>query len=556
MAISKNTIIAGNHRDDDNGPNSGSAYLYDASTGAQIAKLTPGDGAERDFFGYSVGISGNVAIVGSYQDDDNGSLSGSAYLFDARTGVLNAKITPEDGAEGDWFGRSVAVSGNTAIVGSSGDDDNGNRSGAAYLFDVRTGSQISKLKPADGAPHDWFGYSVAISGNTAIVGSYSDDDNGSGSGAAYLFDARTGSQISKLRPADGAAFDSFGISVAVSGNIAIVGSYRDDDNGTDSGSAYLFDASTGAQIAKLTSDDGAEGDWFGRSVAMRENTAIVGSPRDDDNGLSSGSTYLFEVSTGAQIAKITPGEGAEGDWFGYSVAYDGNTAIVGTPRDDDNGSNSGSAYVFSGPNGPPASAINIIKDGEFENDPNRSGPWSVVATGDVDVVISSELAEEASEDTLPNNTYLTINSQTPDDQWTLGQLIGDVGEFGEYQLSFSARSKKGSDLVVALKGEGYGDVDDPYFLPPTTFNLTSRSQDFTVNFNIDDRFKRLDHLLIAIGNNEDLKENESIDIDHIVLWNRLGAETPMPQKPTELKSYLGAICRRMGKRSSGKPNLK
>ncbi|MBD5778795.1 carbohydrate binding domain-containing protein [Pelagicoccus sp. NFK12] len=180
--------------------------------------------------------------------------------------------------------------------------------------------------------------------------------------------------------------------------------------------------------------------------------------------------------------------------------------------------------------------VNSIRDGEFQNDPTRSGPWSVVKTGDVDIVHSSKLPEEVTEDPLSDTNYLTIKSETSDDEWTLGQLIRDVNEFGEYQLSFSARSKEGSDLVVALKGEGYGDVEDPFFLTPTTFNLTPKWQVFTVNFNIDDRFKRLDHLLIAIGNNEDLKENESIDIDHIVLWNRLGAETPMPQKPTELNA--------------------
>ncbi|EDY84460.1 Carbohydrate binding domain protein [Verrucomicrobiia bacterium DG1235] len=531
VAISGNTAIVGNRFDRHNDVQSGAAYLFDASTGTQTAKLTAEDGMRNDSFGVSVAVSGNTVIVGSHLDDDNRSNSGSAYLFDASTGAQIAKLTPDDGALGDHFGHSVAISGNTAIVGSFRDDDNGFNSGSAYLFDTSTGAQIAKLIPDDGAAEDWFGFSVAISGNTAIVGSYGDDDNGVYSGSAYLFDAQTGAQIAKLTPGDGEAYDSFGYSVAISGNTAIVGSYWDYDNENRSGSAYLLDARTGAQIAKLIPGDGAAYDNFGSSVAISGNTAIVGSRSDDDNGTDSGSAYLFAVYSGARIAKLTPGDGAPYNSFGYSVSIKGNTAIVVSTG----GEESGAAYLFSVPNVAPEAA-NIIKDGEFRNDPNRSGPWSVVKTGDVDFVIASRLPEDTSEDQISDTSYLKIKSQNSDDEWTLGQLVRKVDEFGEYQLSFSARSKKGSDLIVALKGEGYGDVVDPYFLPPTAFDLTSKWQDFTVNFNIDERFKRLDHVLIAIGPNDDLEDNESIDIDHIFLSDWLIAEVPMPQKPTELNA--------------------
>ncbi len=346
VAISGATAIVGASGDDDNGASSGSAYLFDTTTGRQIAKLLPNDGAAFDFFGRSVAISGTTAIVGANFDDDNGDFSGSAYLFDTTTGRQIAKLLPKDGAALDFFGRSVAISGATAIVGAFDDDDNGSNSGSAYLFDTTTGQQIAKLLPDDGAAGDRFGQSVGISGVTAIVGAWFDDDNGHASGSAYLFDITTGAQIAKLLPKDGTAEDFFGFRVAISGTTAIVGAWGDDDNGNASGSAYLFDTTTGRQIAKLLPDDGEVLDRFGFSVAISGATAIVGADLDEDNGFTSGSAYLFDSTTGLQIAKLLPNDGAAGDHFGRSVAISGVTDIVGAPFDDDNGTDSGSAYLF------------------------------------------------------------------------------------------------------------------------------------------------------------------------------------------------------------------
>ena len=107
-----------------------------ADLGDQLFKLLPKDGAAEEFFGRSVAISGATAIVGAYWHDDNGFYSGSAYLFDTSTGAQIAEILPNDGAVGDEFGVSVAISGATAIVGAFLDDDNGGNSGSAYLFDA------------------------------------------------------------------------------------------------------------------------------------------------------------------------------------------------------------------------------------------------------------------------------------------------------------------------------------------------------------------------------------------------------------------------------------
>ncbi|MEA5510515.1 PEP-CTERM sorting domain-containing protein [Crocosphaera sp. UHCC 0190] len=347
VSLSGNTALVGSPYDDDNGSGSGSAYLFDATTGTLLQKLTAPDGAAQDYFGLSVSLSGNTALVGSPYDDDNGSGSGSAYLFDATTGTLLQKLTAPDGASGDYFGISVSLSGNTALVGSRFDDDNGTLSGSAYLFDVTTGTLLQKLTAPDGAANDRFGSSVSLSGNTALVGSPYDDDNGSLSGSAYLFDVTTGTLLQKLTAPDGAGSDFFGSSVSLSGNTALVGSPGDDDNGTLSGSAYLFDVTTGTLLQKLTAPDGAASDFFGSSVSLSGNTALVGSPDDDDNGSLSGSAYLFDVTTGTFLQKLTAPDGAGSDFFGSSVSLSGNTALVGSSYDDDNGSSSGSAYLFT-----------------------------------------------------------------------------------------------------------------------------------------------------------------------------------------------------------------
>jgi len=346
------SAIVGSWSDDDNGSTSGSAYIFDADTGSQLHKLTASDGASGDRFGSAVAISGNFAIIGSQRDDDGGSQSGSAYLFDVTTGTQLHKLNASDASNGDRFGFSVAVSGNLAIVGSYRDDDNGSNSGSAYVFDTLTGSQLLKLTPADGSGGDRFGYSVGISGNTAIVGSYLDDDFGSNSGSAYLFDLTTGSQLHKLNAADAGGGDRFGFSVAISGANAIVGATREDSGGSNAGAAYLFDVASGAQLSKLTASDADTGDNFGFSVSISANNAVVGSVFDDDEGLSSGSAYLFDVSTGSELEKLTaPGASAQ-DESGYSVGIGGSsiilgidTAIVGSPGDDESGSQSGSAYL-------------------------------------------------------------------------------------------------------------------------------------------------------------------------------------------------------------------
>ena len=341
VAVSGNTAVIGAHGD---ASYIGSAYVFDITTGQNLFKLLASDGAQADAFGYSVAISGSTAVIGAYLDDDNGPESGSAYVFDTTTGQQLFKLLPTDGAADDKFGNSVAISGNIAVIGSELDDDNGFNSGSVYVFDTTTGQQLFKLLPTDGAEGDNFGYSVALNDNTAVIGSHRDDDNGSDSGSAYVFDITTGHQLFKLLASDGSVADSFGSSVAVNGNTAAIGAFRNGDNGYQSGSAYLFDITTGQQLFKLLPDDGTADDNFGFSVAITGNEAFIGTT---GNGSDFGSTYVFDITTGQQIVKLLASDGSQFDEFGYSVAANANnTVVIGARLDGDNGNASGSAYIF------------------------------------------------------------------------------------------------------------------------------------------------------------------------------------------------------------------
>ncbi|MCP3872798.1 MAG: hypothetical protein GY699_06550, partial [Desulfobacteraceae bacterium] len=183
--------------------------------------------------------------VGAHGNDDAGSSSGSAYIFkkNGDTWIQAAKLRAGDGASGDYFGKSVSISGDSVVVGASGDDDYGSSSGSAYIFKKEgdTWTQAAKLRAGDGAHYDEFGNSVSISGDTVVVGAIYDDNASYNSGSAYIFkkEGDTWTQVAKIIAGDGASYDEFGNSVSISESTVVVGAQRDDDAGSSSGSAYI-----------------------------------------------------------------------------------------------------------------------------------------------------------------------------------------------------------------------------------------------------------------------------------------------------------------------------
>ncbi len=347
IAIELGVVAVGSPRDDDNGSNSGSAYLLDASTGQQLHKLIALDGTAAAEFGNTIAIENGVIAVGAPDDNGNGNGSGSAYLFDAGTGQQLHKLRASDGAAGDGFGSSIALANGVVAVGSPYDDDNGIDSGSAYLFDGATGQQLQKLLASDGELGDFFGSSIAIGNGIVAVGAKRDDnENGLLAGSAYLFDASEGKQLRRILASDGDIGDFFGNSIDMDNGVVAVGSPYDVDPSRQSiGSAYLFDTITGGQLHKLIPGDGAA-QLFGSSIAIANGIVAVGAEFDNDNGKSAGSAYLFNADTGSQLYKLLPSDGTENEFFGYSIAMDNGVVAVGAAGDNDNGTYSGSAYLF------------------------------------------------------------------------------------------------------------------------------------------------------------------------------------------------------------------
>ncbi len=345
------TVIVSSARDDDY---RGSAYIYVRTAGVwgPQQKLTAADGTAEDNFGWSVAIDGDTAVVGANLDDGSGVDQGSAYVFvrNGLTWTQQQKLTAADAAAGDQFGVSVSISGDTIVVGAHGDDS---FRGSAYVF-TRAGatwSQQQKLSASDGTGDDEFGWSVGISGDSVVCGAYRDDG---GRGSAYVF-TRAGavwSQQQKITAGDGATFDQFGHSVAINGDSLIAGAPVDDVGGSLTGSAYVFtrSASVWSQQQKITASDAAANDSFGTSVSIRGDNAVVGANNDDTSTLGDqGSAYSFSrnASIWTQQQKLTASDGVASDSFGGSVALGTDFVVIGSYLDDISGLDEGSAYIFT-----------------------------------------------------------------------------------------------------------------------------------------------------------------------------------------------------------------
>lgn len=328
-----------------------------AETGSQTdgsAKLVAPYGEANDQFGSSVAISGDTAVVGTY-----GGNSIYVYARMAGTWTLQQKILPGEGEPDDRFGSSVSISGNTIVVGSPDHTSasNGFNQGAAYVF-IRSGSVWSlqkKLVAADGQQNDYLGTSVSIVGNTIVVGAPGVDAGGvAGRGAAYIFERLGDSWIrtGKFMADDAAADDFLGTGVSTNGTYIVVGAYGDNIGAnTDQGSAYIFARTFQgwAQTAKLAAADGSAGDQFGKQVAISGETVVAGAHLFDVvPQFSCSAAYVF-VKNGAawtQQARLLASDGAGDDAFGKSVSISGNTILIGMPNDDSQITNHDSAYIF------------------------------------------------------------------------------------------------------------------------------------------------------------------------------------------------------------------
>jgi hypothetical protein len=326
-----------------------SAIVAQQGIASQEAILSAPDAAAGDYFGQSVAISGETALVGAYATNNG---SGSAYVY-VRTGTdwsLQSVLTANDLADYAYFGYSVALSGDTAVVGAlDGDTISGADAGAAYVF-TRSGTtwaQTAKLVPADAAPKNYFGISVAISGSSILVGAY---QYTVGPGAAYVFVRHGASwtQQSKLIASDGVLDDWFGVAVDIDGDSAVVGAQS--THGPGAAYVYQRNGIAWTQQAKLTGSPIYSGANFGGAVSIEADIIVVGALADVADGVQAGSAFVFKRAgtIWTQDAKLIASDPTDNAYFGRPVCLSGNTLAIGAIEADSLGGDaSGAGYVFS-----------------------------------------------------------------------------------------------------------------------------------------------------------------------------------------------------------------
>ncbi|MEW6072788.1 MAG: FG-GAP repeat protein [Planctomycetota bacterium] len=310
VALRGDTALIGAEGADGGRFGSGSAYVFvrAGSLWTQEQELTAGDAASHDELGCSVALDSETAVAGAPGDDDRGSRAGAVYVFvRADQGWMEqAKLTALDAAAGGEFGSAVSISGDSLLVGARGQGG----AGAAYVF-VRAGTiwtQQARLAAGDGVAGDDFGAAVALDGDCAVVGAPGDDHPPAGDdeGSAWVFvrAGTTWSAPAKLAASDAAARDRFGRSVALDGETALVGAPEDDDGGSGAGSVYVFTrwGTAWSPAAKLGAGDATAGSSFGYAVALEDGTAAIGADDANAVALSSGAAYVLSRTARASIA--------------------------------------------------------------------------------------------------------------------------------------------------------------------------------------------------------------------------------------------------------------
>jgi|GEM_PF-2715197 len=340
------------------------ALATDFAFRQKLSATTPTPGSQWG----SVAVDGDTLAIGAFADTvgtNNGQ--GAVYVYVRRgvSWIFQQKLTAADGASNDRFGRAIGMSGNSIVVGASGDTfgSSGAGQGSAYVF-VRRGTvwrEQDKLTASDAGGGDTFGEYVRIDKNTVIVGARLSDRTTPttqiDAGAAYVF-VRRGTrwvQQAKLMASDGIGGDNFGMSADIDGDTAVVGAWFDTEGfNSQQGSAYIFSrtrAGIWTQQAKLLAPDGSAGDWFGIAVGISGDTLAIGARQDNQNagtpgsGAGQGSAYLYTGSGAAWTLqqRIVAADPAIGAAFGESIAIENDRVLVGAVFD----LGSGSAYLFS-----------------------------------------------------------------------------------------------------------------------------------------------------------------------------------------------------------------
>ncbi len=535
VAIDGSTLVVGAPYDDYRATNSGAAYLFrhtDGNDFPQTELTENGDSQTDDRFGNSLDISGDALVIGAYLDDIDGRNSGLAFVLrsvydeSTETWTITEQIrleTDDPGEAGNEFGYAVAISGDVVVVGAHKDDEAGSDSGSVYVFrfDGSAWDQEAKLLALDARASDRFGSSVAIDGDTIVVGAIKGGEEDSTSGSVYVFNYNYNDfvwdQEAELFGTDIEVGDKFGYSVAIEGDTIIAGAPYHDKGGNNSGAAYVFRRSAGTwdDEGKLTGSYLSADDRFGNSVSISGNTAVVGAYKDDvdvldedNNGVAlvdAGSVYVFRfdgsdwkekyyLTPSSDDYSADPAEAKE-DEFGYAVAISGDLVLVGAHKDnvldvDDNLQlDAGSAYVFTlTPENQPPVAI-VGEDQEVEegslvtlvgsesydpdddelsyawmqiggpevslDDPNKADPtFTAPAWSDGNETLTFELVvNDGRADSLPAEVKITVLQSTKN-VTQINSVLGSKNRpWGIDKHTYTFHGTRGERVTVTLRAK-------------------------------------------------------------------------------------------------------
>ena len=291
---------------------------------------------------------GEFAVISAVNDSRLHTPSaGVVYIVDVNSGTHLYRLAQQDAEATDAFGDALDMADGFIVVGSPGDSDDGFHSGSAYLYHALSGAMIRKYTPGDGKAGKRFGSAVAVDNGIVAIGADADNDNGSHAGAVYLSQMATATPIAKLTGSPAVAGAHFGGSVDLFGDVLVVGAPSDiDPSGIPCGAAYIYSLSNLNAPIKVTPHDAAEGDFFGRSVATDGEFVVVGSPRDDTLGMNSGSIYVYNAATGAFVIKLKANESFINGAFGDDLSMDGRVLAVSANAYDGASQDSGAVFLF------------------------------------------------------------------------------------------------------------------------------------------------------------------------------------------------------------------
>lgn len=354
VAVSGNIVVVGAPFENASGySKAGHAYVFNTRTGDLIFNLTSPNAQTDGYFGYSVAIGGSIVVGAPNEASSGNQYAGNAYTFNVKTGKLISNLTSANPQYYGYFGYDVAISGNTVVVGAPNEASSGySAAGNAYTFNVKTGKLIHTLTSPNAYIDGVFGRAVGISERTIVVGASGEWASGyNGAGHAYTFDAKTGKLMENYTSPNPQTYGYFGWDVAISGKIIVVGAPLENASGVKySGHAYTFNAKNGALISNLSSPSPQYEGEFGISVAIGGKTVVVGAPGESSSGYSeAGNAFTFNALTGALIGTYTSANPQTDGVFGVSASITGNAKkiIVGAPDETADGySNAGHAYVF------------------------------------------------------------------------------------------------------------------------------------------------------------------------------------------------------------------